>query len=82
MKKRGEKDLGIESKNRLNLFLLGTVLFFIVSVMVFAIIFYSAFFFNIQIIKLIFRGIIVLIGVLVYYILISEFINYHTRKII
>ncbi len=79
-KKKKEKELKelkeLTPKNRLIIFLYGSLFFLIISVIIFSIIFYFAYFFEIAFLKLSFKIVISLLGLLTYYILLTEFIKH------
>lgn len=66
--------------NRTKLVIISSLLFFSVAVITLAIILYSAYFFTVTFLKVSFRIIIAIIGILTYYILITEFIKFYIRR--
>lgn len=81
MKKEVKELKKDKSTERLKLVVTGSLLFFAITVITFAVILYSAYFFTISFLKIAFRIIIALIGILTYYLLILEFISYYSKKI-
>lgn len=67
-------------KKRLMMVLYGSVFFFIISVLTFALIFYFAYLFDIIFLRVAFKIVLILIAFLVYYILLEEFIGKMYRK--
>ena len=86
MKKRVRKkyQIRITKKNktleRLKLVITGSLLFFSMAVITFAIILYSTYFFREAFLRIAFRVVIILMGVLTYYLLITEFITYYLKR--
>lgn len=85
-KKRKKKELKelkeqkeLTLKKRLMMVLYGSAFFFIISVLVFAIIFYFAYLFDITFLRVAFKIVLILIAFLTYYILLEEFIDYLHR---
>lgn len=81
MEKEAEK--GQEDYKPINTFrlvLTGTLLFFVVTVITFAIILYSVYFFTLSFLNIIFRIVVALMGIATYYLLITEFIGIYSKK--
>jgi len=79
-KKRKKIKKEAKSFSRIKLILIGSALFFVISVLTFSIIIYSAYILKEMFLNIAFRVIIILIGILTYYILIAEFIRYYSGK--
>ena len=80
MKKEDRKLKRDKSTERLKLVVTGSLLFFAITVITFAIIIYSAYFFTLSFLEMIFKIIIALMGILTYYLLIINFIGYYNKK--
>lgn len=75
-KKRKMAILDLDSGKRLKLILLGSAFAFILTSMILGIIFNLAFFFSVAALKIMFNIVLVLVGIVVYYILITEFVRH------
>lgn len=82
MKKEADKGNLKEQSWRVLWFIaFGSLLFFIVSVIISGVIIYFSYLFNIPILKIFFMIILTTSGIVMYYILITEFLIYYNRKV-